>query len=225
MNRALILGCSHAAGSEVSQDPTIKNNAYLDAPYSHEAQEFERMYSYPARIAEALGFMIDNKAIAGGSNDAIFRIFEASRLEPGDIVIACWTGANRGEIFHEGDWKPLSPGFQGGVGYREYQKQWLTYHASPDASRLNKIKNILALNALAELRGIKVINIESFDAIRQPVWPKNVYWATAQDFIGYCDVRNYACSDMKHYFLEAHQSYADFVLKSIETTFLQDTPQ
>lgn len=214
MNRALILGCSHAAGSEIAQDPSI-NKRFGGSFYSHEVQEFERSYSYPARIADALGYMIDNKAIAGGSNDAIFRIYEASRLEPDDIVIACWTGMNRGEILYNGDWRPLSPGFQGATGYEDYQKQWVAYHADLETGRQNKIKNILALNSLAELRRIKVINIDSFDTIRQPVWPKNVHWATSQDFIDYCDIRNYPCTDMKHYFLEAHQSFADFVLKAI----------
>ena len=206
MNRALILGCSHAAGSEIAQDPTILSSK-IDDP-----ETFERFRSYPSKIAAGLGYMVDNQAIPGGSNDSIFRLYEASRLSPGDIVIACWTGINRTELFHDNKWWPLAPGFQGAIVHHEFQKQWLTYNTDKEVGRQNKIKNILALNALAESRGIRVINIDSFWTTERMRWPKNIHWAAFQSFVEYCEDRNFAKTPNGHYFLNAHQSFADFIL-------------
>jgi hypothetical protein len=70
MKRAIILGCSHAAGTEMYNGIAC---------------------SYPVKIAEQLGYVPENYAIAGGSNDAMFRIYEEhrTRLDSSDIVIAC----------------------------------------------------------------------------------------------------------------------------------------
>ena len=82
MKQALILGCSHAAGTEM-----------------HNGTEC----SYPVKIAKQLGYAPKNYAISGGSNDAMFRIYQeqCSGLDSSDIVIACWSGYNRTEIWND----------------------------------------------------------------------------------------------------------------------------
>jgi len=157
MGHAIILGCSHAAGAEMHTDPglTVKH------PVS-----FGFLNSFPVLIAKQLGYTPQNYAISGGSNDAIFRIFteQLSRLTVDDIVIACWTGADRTEIWHELDqqWLPISHGQQcfyitraseyalSGQNYpkmischEEYQtylQQWSKYHVSFQSNKLNKLK-------------------------------------------------------------------------------------
>jgi hypothetical protein len=215
MNRALILGCSHAAGSEITKDPTIISSTIDDV------ETFERFRSYPAKIAASLGYMVDNKAIPGGSNDAVFRLYEASKLNPGDIVIACWTGINRTELYHEKQWWPVAPGYQGATVHHEFQKLWLTYNSDVEVGRQNKIKNVLALNSLAEMRGIKVINIDSFWTTERMRWPKNINWATFQTFVEYCEDRNFPKTSSGHYFLNAHQSFADFILSNFSHLTLE----
>ena len=64
--KALILGCSHAAGAEMYQDTSIT----IDNPRS-----FGWLNSYPVSVARQLGYEPMNYAISGGSNDAMFRIF------------------------------------------------------------------------------------------------------------------------------------------------------
>ena len=128
MKQALILGCSHAYGSEIFPWPR--------ATYDH---------SYPALIAKALGYKIKNLSIPGGSNDAIFRLFEEHR-QAADLVIACWSGYNRTEIWDSqiNKWQSLAPGKTdvGDANYAEYQKQWVIFHADNRIGRLNKIKNV-----------------------------------------------------------------------------------
>ena len=64
-NRALILGCSHAAGAEMHKEPGLTVN---------NPQEFGYLNSYPVLIAKQLGYIPLNYAISGGSNDAMFSL-------------------------------------------------------------------------------------------------------------------------------------------------------
>ena len=68
MSKALILGCSHASGAEM---------------FDHIDQDYSKGFfnSYPAQIASGLGYEIENRSISGGSNDAMFRIFEHHQKE------------------------------------------------------------------------------------------------------------------------------------------------
>ena len=59
MKQSIILGCSHAAGSELS-----------------DSLEYCVSNSYPSILSDRLGYQPINYAIPGGSNDAMFRIFE-----------------------------------------------------------------------------------------------------------------------------------------------------
>jgi len=233
MPRAVILGCSHAAGSEMEQDPGL-------AP---EQQQFGfgLLNSYPVHIAQDLGYSAENRAISGGSNDAMFRIFteQLDSLTAADLVIACWTGHNRTEIWHEGHqlWLALNPGRTGfntvryddqvltGIDtgipvshhaeYVNYQRQWLRVGTGIAAGRLNKIKNILALNASAADRGIRVVNIDSFAAVERFAWPATVNWAVDTTFLSWADQHNYSKTSGQHYFFAAHRAYADLILDSI----------
>ena len=186
MPNALILGCSHAAGALMHKDP-----------------EYGAQNSYPVLLANMLGYTPHNHAISGGSNDAMFRIYNELD-EHFDLIIACWTGMNRGEYFHpehkqwipinygEGDSyvrkpnKHLLQGIPVGVEiddkqiYVDYGKQWLAIEGNQQSGHNNKLKNILALNVYAQSKGTKVINIDSFDGIHEKrirpfAYPTTVY--------------------------------------------------
>jgi len=227
MKKALILGCSHATGAEMAHDPSV---TYRDAI---EFEEYGYTRSYPVLIAQELGYQALNHAIAGGSNDAMFRIFESINLTSDDIVIACWTGFDRGEVWYEKErrWLALAhsginvhekqsnatvlEGLNSGAiikdsaQYCEYAKQWAINEGNIFRGRLNKIKNIFALNALAQARGIKVINIHSFNAVECESfeWPIGL-----EDFCNWCKDRDFAHTNGGHYFKDAHAQFARYVL-------------
>jgi hypothetical protein len=232
--RALILGCSHAAGAEMHKDPTIT----VDHP-----QSFGYLNSYPVLIARQLGYIPLNYAVSGGSNDAIFRIFceQLEYLTSDDIIVACWTGIDRTEIWHELDqhWLPLSIGQQhfnpikssiyalsgencGGEiscqdDYIWYCQQWSKYHVNSKSSKLNKLKNITTLNNLAEARSITVINIDSFYPINNNISrsrPCQNKWAIDEAFTGWAVRNNCPKTDWGHYFLDTHQRFADLVVSN-----------
>lgn len=231
-NRALILGCSHAAGAEMSKDPGIT----VDDP-----QSFGYLNSYPVLIARQLGYTPLNYAVSGGSNDAIFRIFceQLGYLTSNDIIIACWTGIDRTEIWHELDqqWLQLSIGQQnwnptkssayalsgencrGEIScldeYKRYCQQWSKYHVNSQSSKLNKLKNITSLNDLAESRSISVINIDSFYPINNNISkarPCPNKWVIDEAFTSWAIRNNCPKTDWGHYFLDTHQRFADLIV-------------
>ena len=213
--KALILGCSHALGAEMSKQPGLELDANHDA--------YGAMNSYPVQIAQQLGHTALNHAISGGSNDAMYRIFcdTIDQLTADDVVIACWTGGNRGEVFyeHEQRWLPISHGdthtlqiesdsvlLQGRCRsskkirhhqpFEDYGRQWLLYEGHDQRGRLNKVKNILALNMLAQSRHIPVINIDSFDPVSNWSWPSTITWPVLnKDFITFCQEQNFPRTD------------------------------
>jgi hypothetical protein len=198
MKRAIILGCSHAAGTEIDNGHAC---------------------SYPVKIAEQLGYAPENYAIAGGSNDAMFRIYEEqSSLDSSDIVIACWSGYNRTEIWNDANknWQALAPNKTDVTPkeYLDYQQQWVTYHADERIGRLNKIKNIVALNTLAQQQNVTVINIDSFWPVHNFTWPSFVYWPMAVDFWEWCNSNNHPRTAWGHFFESSHKEFAEIVVKS-----------
>jgi hypothetical protein len=207
MKRALILGCSHAAGTDIDNGIA---------------------YSYPVKIAERLGYIAENYAIAGGSNDAMFRIYEKHHLtlDDSDMVIACWSGYNRTEIWNDKntEWQALAPGKTdiSPKEYLDYQQQWVTYHTDYRVGRLNKIKNILALNTLAQQQNVPVINIDSFWPVADFVWPDFVNWPIDNNFWDWCNTKNYPRTDWGHFFEPAHQEFAEIVIKSIKMRLTND---
>ena len=214
MKKALILGCSHSRGAEMSQEPGLVFDSF------DQAENYNLMHCYPAQIAHTLGYRPINRGISGGSNDAVFRLFLEETLTPNDIVIACWTGVNRSEIYDR-TWLQLCPG---AIIPKEitpdYFKQWLLYSGNTEVGMLNKTKNILALNAVAHAQGIRVINIDSFWPIDffpaiDFAWPDNVYWPVDTNFMAWCQQHNFPHTEKVHFFKPAHDSFAEHVLQNI----------
>jgi hypothetical protein len=235
MNKALILGCSHAAGTEMYKDSS------LNIPCGqHEI--YGAQNSFPVIIAQSLNYQPLNHAIGGGSNDAIFRIFESElgNLSSNDIVIACWTGFDRGEVWYSAEqrWLQIShnlfnthqikpnTGLLQGINqgrhitdanfFQEYGKLWNIMEANIHRGRLNKIKNILSLNSLAQAHKIQVINIDSFNPIVDYPWPENIIWPLPNSsFCNWSDQQSFKCTDWGHYFRPAHQAYANLILENL----------
>ena len=192
----------------MSQEPGLVFDSFA------QAERYERTHCYPVQIAHTLGYDPINRGISGGSNDAVFRLFTEETLTPSDIVIACWTGINRSEIYHK-DWVQLCPGAVPKEIDADYFKHWLLYSANNEASILNKTKNILALNTLAHAQGIQVLNIDSFWPVSDVAWPHTVSWPTAIDFISWCQQHDFPHTDWGHFFKPAHDSFAEHVLQNI----------
>jgi hypothetical protein len=236
--KALILGCSHAAGAEMHKDPSIAFDN------DDEAILFGWQNSYPVLMAKKLGYVPLNYAISGGSNDAMFRIFveQLKTLESHDIVIACWTGIDRTEIWHELDqfWLPLSmgqhsfwkkqpsdvalsgldKGFRISLEqeYKDYKEAWARFHTNLESNTLNKLKNLLSLNSLAQQYNIKVLNLDSFHPIHNIFPIENtelINWAWKEPFCEWADRNCPASTPWGHYFFEAHQRFADLVVEHL----------
>jgi len=202
MKRAIILGCSHAAGTDMDNG---------------------RACSYPVKIAEQLGYTPENYGIAGGSNDAMFRIYEEQQpsIDNLDIIIACWSGYNRTEIWNDANknWQAICPGKTdvSPKEYVDYQERWVAYHTDERIGRLNKIKNIIALNTLAQQQHVPVINIDSFWSVPNFMWPDFVQWPMTVNFCRWCDGNNYPKTAWGHFFEPAHKEYAELVVKNLKT--------
>ena len=184
MPDALILGCSHAAGALMHKEPglVLEPDGTKDV-YQREA-EYGAQRSYPVQLAEMLGYTAHNHAISGGSNDAMYRIY-AEQEQHYDLIVACWTGPDRGEIWHNEHeyWVPINVGtgdsftktpsdvlkqgrsvltkLKNFEQYEDYGKQWLTFEGNEQRGFNNKVKNILALNSLATSKDTRVINLEA----------------------------------------------------------------
>lgn len=209
MKKAVILGCSHSVGAEMHKEPGL---VFDD---SDRYDDYGRIHCYPVQIAQALGYMPINRGISGGSNDAMFRLFLEETLTPNDIVIACWTGVNRSEVYDE-TWLQLCPGAAVPKEIApDYFKHWLLYSANTEVGMLNKTKNILALNALARAQCIPVINIDSFWPVPNIEWPSVVEWPASMDFMAWCQQHNFPHTAWGHFFKPAHDSFAQHVLENI----------
>jgi hypothetical protein len=214
MKKALILGCSHSIGAEMHRESGL---VFDDLT---QALNYELTHCYPAQIAQELGYTVVNQGISGGSNDAMFRLFLEETLTPDDMVIACWTGVNRSEIYGQ-DWLQLCPGASIPKEITtDYFKQWMLYSGNTEVGMLNKIKNIIALNSVAHAQGIQVINIDSFWPIDffptiDFAWPNIVEWPVDIDFMAWCQQHNFPHTEKVHFFKPAHDSFAEHVLEKI----------
>ena len=241
MKQALILGFSHAAGSDMTQEPNLDLQGYEEKYYGYHM-------SYPAQLARLLGYdTVLNHAIPGGSNDAMFRIFETyinpyKYLPRPDVVIACWTGPERTEICDSGEWVGLAGGktlfsktirddiVREGMPIGEslvncddlfeYQRQWITYQADSWWGRLNKLKNMLALNATAAQHNIPVINIDSFGTVQEHQFPDTVYRPLEKiEFCNWAVEHGFDKTESGHYFTQAHKTFADFIYKKLDPKY------
>lgn len=240
MPTALILGCSHAAGAQMHLEPGFDRTDY--GPL--EETEYGALYSYPVILAKMLGYTAHNHAVSGGSNDAMFRIY-AEQSQTYDLVIACWTGQDRGEVLHHKHnyWIPINAS---GVGltqqesnsvlkqgittekliddkeiYNEYGKQWINFEINNERTFNNKIKNIMSLNMLAQSKGTKVINLESFGGFYPPIfeYPTEIVWVTNNiddEFINFCTRNCFPKEPSGHYFKPAHQAYAEYTKQKVD---------
>ena len=229
MADALILGCSHAAGALMHEDP-----------------EYGARNSYPVLLAEQLDYNPHNHAVSGGSNDAMFRIFTEQK-QHFDLIIACWTGRDRGEFYHpvHKQWLPINYGegeslirrtsnilkqginvntkAKDNVLYEDYGKQWLAIEGNEHRGTNNKLKNILALNMFAQSKGSKVINIDSFDGIHEKrirpfAYPNSIYRpynGPINEFVGWCTRQGYPTEPRGHFFRPAHQAYANYLQQKV----------
>ena len=249
MTKALILGCSHAAGSEMTFEPGLDLLDYEEKYYGYQM-------SYPAQLARLLGHeTVLNHAIPGGSNDAMFRIFETfvnpyKHLPKPDVVIACWTGCERTEIwdFDEGSWIGLAggksdfskivhddimrEGMLTGVPIDnkneivEYQKHWIVHHADRWWGRMNKLKNMLALNAMAAQHNIPVINIDSFGTVQEYQFPDTVYRPLEKvEFCNWAVERGFNNTKSGHYYTHAHTTFANFIYKKLDPKYHAENMQ
>ena len=231
MSKALIVGCSHAAGAQMHTGPECTTK------HPVEQVAWEADNSYPVLLAKMLGYTAHNHAVSGGSNDAMFRIC-TEQIQHSDIVIACWTGWDRTELWHpEHDaWfnlnysddaiymrKPYGGLLEGQTvptvvdrnkEYYSYGKQWLIYEGGNEKSRLNKIKNVLALNTLAKQHGVEVLNFDSFQGIYDFDWPSTVNRpipTQEQEFCTWSFAQGFTTEPTGHFFLPAHQAYAEYI--------------
>jgi hypothetical protein len=208
MKTALILGCSHAAGSEMTLTDGWKN-------------------SYPCLIAKHLGYTVNNRAVIGGSNDAIFRIFESEfkNLDASDIVISCWTGYTRTELWNEdtNTWIAVNLSTKAASPFKEYIKEWIKFQTSDQAGRLNKIKNVLALNQLAQSKNIQVVNIDSFWPVHDFEWPNNIYRPVSYNLWDWALEQKFAKTSNGHFDFNVHKEFATRVLGEMDIISVFET--
>lgn len=206
--------------------------------------DFGYKNSYPMLIARGLGYHdAVNHAIAGGSNDAMCRIgLELiDQLGSNDIIIACWTGPTRTEIWceEESAWLPLAPGMeyfwktvpddtipQGRLqyhqniknhsSYSDYLKQWCAFDNHYHRWENNAIKNILALNFIAQSRLVRVINLFSFSKLNTQYvidlgeWPMEEH-----DFVSWAYNNDHCPTPNGHFLPAAHKEFANLVLRDL----------
>lgn len=233
--KAYVLGCSHAAGSEIGKETGLIFGTVT------QAEEYGYLKSYPAKIAQALGYEVENHAIPGGSNDAIYRVFCSLPITPSDIVLVCWTGLDRTELYYEQEdrWLQISHGqanthkvaktdvIKQGMNladeindaseYQRYAKQWLLYEVNNWRGQLNKSKNIEALNARAVKLGLRVLNFDSFAAL-PPDWYHDMgHWPVDTTFCSWCELKQKPRTNWGHYYESAHREFAEYCLNSIDT--------
>jgi hypothetical protein len=244
LNKAIILGCSHAAGIEMFRgiDQQGLDQRQLD--------DYGYKNSYPMLIARDLGYVPVNHAIAGGSNDAMYRIGSEliDQLSTNDVVVACWTGPTRTEIWcdEESAWVPLAPGMehfwkispddiipQGRLQYHQniknhnnyigYLKQWCTFDNYYQRWENNAVKNILALNFIAQQCKIQIINLFSFARITNQYIAKFGKWPLASvDFTSWALSNNHQSTANGHFLFTAHREFADNVLLELKNNHAQN---
>jgi len=243
MRNALILGCSHAAGALMHEEPGLVLPAEPNKDQYQVETEYGARNSYPVVLSEILGYAPHNHAISGGSNDAMLRIF-LEQQQKFDLIIACWTGHERGELWHPDHeyWVPINVGHNDSFTiepnevlkqgrnvltklknyelYEQYGKQWLIFEGNYQRGFNNKIKNILALNTMAKCQGIPVINLDSFQGIHhQFPWPKDIFRPLPGhrlEFCNYCDAKEFPKEPRGHYFRAAHKDYAQFIKRKLD---------
>ena len=98
---------------------------------------------------------------------------------------------------------------------KEYHKQWYVHNAHDTQGRLNKIKNVIALNSLSS---VPVINCESFWPVWDYKWPSSVNWPLSNNdnFWDWSNRNNYKRTQDGHFELAAHQDYAKIIVENLK---------
>jgi hypothetical protein len=68
----------------------------------------------------------------------------------------------------------------------------------------------------------KVINIDSFYPVRNYKWSSDVYWPTPETFYDWCNKKNYSHTKFGHFFEDAHQAFANYLLERLDTKFIDN---
>ena len=191
MKRALILGCSHAAGSKISNDPMT-----------------DAENSFASQLAKQQGYKPTNLAIPGGSNEAMVRLF-IQYAKNYNAVIAVWTGSERTEVWDDDHgWLQMSGGeVVGHSKYKDYARHWVINEVGSTPGNARKLRCVLSLNMLAQAWNIPVLNCEAF----QPVpfeWPKSITWLADKNFCAWSQQQGYQATECGHFGLDAHTNYA-----------------
>lgn len=221
-NKAYILGCSHVAGSEIE-----------GWGIGH-CTKFNLENSFLAQLAKLLNYEPENLAIPGASNDYIFRNFmyliNSNMIQPNDIVLVFWTGEERIEIQDpiSKKWIQFSQGMS--TNFPEYNSTHKDFYElyqrlmcmEPMRGRLNKIKNIYALNYIAKLKGIRVVNGDSFQEYGYD-FKQDLPWLFPHDsFTAWADRNKYEHSpDWYHYGLDAHTDFAKLCLEEYNSKIVR----
>lgn len=228
MKNAYIFGCSHAAGDEMFGYQT-------DLEYTH---------SYPALIANHLGYHTLNHSIPGGSNDAMFRAFceQIDNITPKDIVMFCWIGPCRAEVYseHDNQWLQFAVGrsafhltrkddialegrftedlVKNPQGWENFHSAWIRHYLdSKDVNaRVNRRRNVVAANSLASAMGLRVINLISFGDWIPTEWRfvDGFYWPLEHtEFVQWCDKNQFKKTKNGHFLLDAHLAFSEHAMK------------
>ena len=96
-----------------------------------------------------------------------------------------------------------------------YWQHWMIHQTDSATGRLNKIKNIVALNTIAQAHDVRVINIDSFWPVPDYEWPSNVYWPISINFWDWANDKGYARTPWGHFARDAHSAFAEYILKNI----------
>jgi len=149
---------------------------------------------FPSRVAKAMGYNLCNLAISGSSNDTAFRLAETwlAKIKP-DMVILMSPDKSRLELL---TLQPEGSSIHFRVNkvstQQPFYQKWIL---NDENSRLNQLKNQLAIQHLCNTQGIKFLNfnIES-------------------DF---CFVENDLARDLSHPGISSHIATAEKILNVI----------
>lgn len=232
--QALIVGCSHAAGAELDREPGLEPMSF------NQVTEFCWQNNFANKLAVKLGYDPINRAYGGGSNDRMFRTYWEYRqnLSSNDIIIAVWTGNDRSEFYSNTHQRWLAINLDGVTRYQvgscEYYgerhlggakiphepefdliNQTRVYMQTDQLGYMNKLRNVLSLNADARHRGIRVLNIEAFMSLGErmsvPDW---IYYPIGtESFCNWARANQRPHTDWGHFFRDTHEDFAELIFQ------------
>lgn len=221
--KAYIIGCSHASGSELEGDGI----GHLTP--------FNLDNSFASRLAKKMNYEPINLALPGASNDYIFRKLVELTPEIRDIIILCWTGLDRIEIFDDvlDEWLNFSHGMsldhdpKFTKTHRNFYDLYVKLMCDENLKRgtLNKIKNIVAAHTWADkILQRTVIHIDtSWKIIDHPEFKnlieliKDSWILPETTFTDWAKSKNYRYSPVHHHYgVDAHEDFAQLCFDYIE---------